>query len=234
MNGLKEMGTRWARYAAEVVTIVVGILLALAADAGYRYLADRASEREILGALRVEFAADVDELRADQQHRVEKLASIDLLKAVRKGEAGLPAPEILANALLNSLDYRFYTPSHPVLDDLLATGRLELIRSDELRHALMVFGQARSRIAVVEQREREFVATQIEPFLAARLDLDALAAESPDELISSLLTVSELLGDKFFGSLLFLDRERTQSSTDFADNLLNTVFRVQELLNVDG
>ncbi len=234
MNRLQEKSTRWAGYAAEVVTIVVGILLALAADAGYRYLADRASESEIVDSLRVEFAADVDELRADQQHRAEKLASIDLLKAVRKGDVGLPAPEILANALLNSLDYRFYTSSHPVLDDLLATGRLELIRSDELRYALMVFGQARSRIAVVEQREREFVATQIEPFLAARLDLDALAAESPDELTSSLLTVSELFGDKFFGSLLYLDRERTQSSTDFADNLLNTVFRVQELLNGDG
>lgn len=234
MNRLREKSTRWAGYAAEVVTIVAGILLALAADAGYRYLADRASESEIIGSLRVEFAADVDELRADQQHRVEKLASIDLLKAVRKGDVGLPAPEILANALLNTLDYRFYTPSHPILDDLLATGRLELIRSDELRYALMVFGQARSRIAVIEQREREFVATQIEPFLAARLDLDALAAESPDELTSSLLPVSELFGDKFFGSLLYLDRERTQSSTDFAANLLDTVFRVQELLNGDG
>jgi len=230
MNGLKLVGNRWAGFAAEVVTIVIGILLALAANAGYQYLADRASESEILAALRVEFAADVDELRADQQHRKQKLASIDLLKAVRNGTVGLPTPKILAHALLDSLDYRFYTPSHPVLDDVLATGRLELIRSDELRHALMVFGQARSRIAVVEQREREFVATQIEPFLASRLDLGTLDAKSTDELASSLLTVSELLMDNYFGSLLYLDRDRTQSSTDFADNLLNTVFRVQELL----
>jgi len=230
MNGLKLVGNRWAGFAAEVVTIVIGILLALAANAGYQYLADRTSESEILAALRVEFAADVDELRADQQHRKQKLASIDLLKAVRNGTVGLPTPKILAHALLDSLDYRFYTPSHPVLDDVLATGRLELIRSDELRHALMVFGQARSRIAVVEQREREFVATQIEPFLASRLDLGTLDAKSTDELASSLLTVSELLMDNYFGSLLYLDRDRTQSSTDFADNLLNTVFRVQELL----
>ena len=234
MNGLHEMGTRWVGFAAEVVTIVIGILLALAANAGYQYVADRTSESEILGALRVEFAADVEELRADQRHRNQKLASIDLLKAVRKGTIGRPTPEILANALLKSLDYRFYTPSHPVLDDLLATGRLELIRSDELRHALMDFGQARSRIAVVEQREREFVATQIEPYLASRLDLEALEAESPDELASSLLAVSELLGENYFGSLLYLNRERTQSSTNFAENLLNAVFRVQELLKADG
>lgn len=48
MTGIGERKPPLRRYAAEVVTIVVGILLALAADAGRQYLADRATEREIL------------------------------------------------------------------------------------------------------------------------------------------------------------------------------------------
>lgn len=48
MTGLPNTSRRWNRFAEEVVTIVIGILLALAASAAYQHLADRASEREIL------------------------------------------------------------------------------------------------------------------------------------------------------------------------------------------
>lgn len=230
MTLLPKSGSRWRHYAAEVVTIVIGILLALAADAGRRYLADRATEQDILASLRVEFAADVRELDADQENRIRKLADIDLLSAVRKGTAEAPPPDRLAQALLGTLDYRFYTASHPVLDDLLATGQLELIRSDELRHALMVFGAARSRVGVVEQREREFVASQFEPYLAARLDLEALSSDSPDEVAAALSPAAGVLAERNFGSLLYLDRNRTNSSSGFAELLLNAVSEVRRIL----
>jgi len=222
--------SRWNRFAEEVVSIVVGILLALAAQAGYQYLADRASEREMLRALRAEFAADVTELGADQRYRTRKLASIDLLAAVRTGAAKSPPPDTLASALREILDYRFYTASHPVLDDALVTGRLELIRSDDLRQALMVFGQARSRIGVIEQREREFVASQLEPYLGAQLDLGAMTSGSPEVVAAALRSLAAAFADNRFGSLLYVNRSRTQNSFDSADRLLGTVVEVQRLL----
>lgn len=230
MKRLLEKGPRWRQLAAEIVTIVIGILLALAANAGYRYLADRTIEREILRALRVEFAADVKELSADQAHRKQKLASIDLLAEVRTGEVGGTSPIAIANALIGALDYRFYTASHPVLDELLTTGQLDLIRSDDLRHALMVFGQERSRIAVVEQREREFVVSQLEPYLAARLDLSAVASGSQDQVVAALPSITGMLSENNFGSLLYLDREVTKSSLGFADRLMATVAGVRQVL----
>jgi len=230
MTGPQSTTSRWSRFAEEVVSIVIGILLALAANAGYRYVADRASEREMLRALRVEFAADVTELQADQRGRTRKLASIDLLTAVRRGAIQRPVPDTMAKALLSILNYRFYTASHPVLDDALMTGRLDLIRSDNLRHALMVFGQERSRIGVVEQREREFVASQFEPYLGARVDLEVLASDSSDAVATALRSVTAVLTDTGFGSLLYLDRVRTQSSFNFASTLLDAVFAVQRLL----
>jgi len=220
----------WRRFAGEVATIVLGILLAVAANAGYKYLGDRSAEREILAALRDEFEADVRELGADQRSRAGKLACVDLVAAVRSGEVEAPPPDSLARTLLNLLGYRFYTASHPVLDDLLVTGRLELIRSKDLRKALMKFGQERSRIGVVEQREREFVASQFEPWLAGRLDLWALASDSPSEVAAVVRAIDGVLAEEGFGSLLHLDRERTNSTLEFGDHFLATVYAVQRIL----
>lgn len=230
MTGVQKTSPRWNRFAEEVGSIVLGILLALAANAAYKYLGDRGSEREILRALRVEFAADVSELQSDQRSRRHKLESIDLLNAVRTGAVARPRPDSMASALLQLLGYRFYTASHPVLDDLLMTGRLDLIRSDALRHALMVFGQERSRIGVIEQRERDFVASQLEPYLSPRLDLQALASDSSGTGTATRRTVDRVLAEDTFGSLLYLNRMRTQNSLRFAEGLLATVMEVRRVL----
>jgi len=222
---------RWRRYAAEILTIVVGILLALGADATRQSFADRASEREILAALRVEFAADVREIETDQASRAQKLAAIDLLSGVRSGTVEAPEPEELAEAVNSTMNWRFYTAAHPVLDDILSTGRLDLLRSDELRRALMAFGQERSRLAVVEQEERAFVGSQLQPYLAGRIDLEALASPEPaGPHAAAVATVPGLLTDTMFGSLLYLNRHRVENSTQFAERLLETVAAVREAL----
>ena len=223
----------WKKYATEVSVVVIGILLALAADAGRQYLVDRASEREILAALRLEFSADVRELTADQGGRQEKLSSIDLLSRSFTGDADRLPPARLQEAILNTLRWRYYTGSHAVLDGLLSNGRLSLIRSDELRHALMEFDQERSRIAEVEHREEDFVADQMAPYLAHRLNLAVMSAsESPDDVTAR--RAYNLLEDPTFASLLYLDRDRAQSSFRFGEILLTKVSAVRELLGERG
>ncbi len=225
---------RWSKIAVEVVTIVLGILLALAADAARQYAADRGEEKEILAALRVEFAADVREIGNDQESRTVKLAAIERLSRVHAGLADLPPQDSLASVIEQIINYRFYTASHPVLDDVLSTGRLDLLRSDDLRRALMLFGQERSRTGVVEQEERTFVSGQLGPYLSHRLDLEAiLSPRSPRQLTDGLKAVPALLADPTFGSLLNRDRVRTDVSYRFAGILLDAVLEVQKALG-DG
>jgi len=230
MTDQADTRSRWRQYAAEVLVIVIGILLALAADAGRQSLADRASERAVLAALRVEFAADVTELESDQASRAQKLASIDLLNRIRNGEVKRPQTDVMANAFLDLLDWRFYTASHPVLDDLVTTGRLDLIESDELRHALMVFGQERSRISVTEQFDRDFVASQLIPYISSRVDLEALSSNSPDRIATAILPVNEMLVSNNFRSMLYLSKDRTTVSRDYGARLMKTVTDVQRIL----
>jgi len=230
-----EAESRWRRRAAEALTIVVGILLALAADAGRQYVADRGTERDILAALRVEFAVDVQELEADQDQRAQKLAAIDFLSEVHSGAAESPDLDSLAAAVMWTMNWRYYTPSHPVLDDLLTTGRLDLIRSDDLRRALMAFGGERARLAVVEERERDFVARDVQTYLAARLDLESLySPRTPEQRSAALRALPDVIAAPSFGSLLYLDRDRAESSSSFANTLLEAVFAVQRALGEQG
>jgi len=231
----EESEPRWRRRAAEALTIVVGILLALAADAGRQYVADRGTERDILAALRMEFAVDVQELEADQDQRGQKLAAIELLSGVHSGSVQSADLDGLADALLWTMNWRYYTPSHPVLDDLLTTGRLDLIRSGDLRRALMAFQGERARVAVAEERERDFVARDVQPYLAARLDLEALSSlRSPEQRSAALRALPDVIAAPNFGSLLYLDRKRAESSSSFASGLLEAVHTVQKALGEQG
>lgn len=227
MSSNEGSAKRWRRFTAEVLTIVLGILLALAADEGRQALANRATERDALASMRSEFAADVRELKADQADRQQKLANIDLLIRIRTGAAERPPATEMAKAWLDLLGWRYYTASHPVLDDLASTGRLDLIRSNKLRAALMRFGQERSRVGVVEQYERDFIANQVAPYLAARVDLEALSSDSPERVAAAVASADGMLGDAQFGSLLYLSRDRTESSHRFGERLLASVAAVQ-------
>lgn len=67
-NDLQGHGA-WRRRGAESLTIIVSILLALAAEAAWQCRGDRATEREILAGLRIEFATAEAEIRGDLTSR---------------------------------------------------------------------------------------------------------------------------------------------------------------------
>ena len=229
----EESSLRWSRFTVEVLTIVLGVLLALGADEVRQYVSDRATEREILTALKGEFDTDTVEIGSDQAWRQAKLGAIERLNGARSGTATMPPPDTLAREVLWLPSWRYYTARHPILDDALSTGRFDLIRSSGLRQALVVFQQERSRIGVTEAQEREFVLQQLEPYLAEHLDLEALSSpRTPEQRAQALRALPSLLQDKTFGSILFLARDRTENSHDFADRLLATVSSVRKELEL--
>lgn len=225
---------RWRRFVVEVLTIVLGVLLALGADEGRQYVSDRATEREILTALKGEFDEDTVEIGNDQANRLAKLDAIERLDGARSDTATMPPPDTLARDVVWLLDWRYYTARHPILDDALSTGRFDLIRSSALRQALVVFQQERSRIGVTEEQERAFVSRQLEPYLTERLDLEALSSpRTPEQRARALRALPSLLQDPTFGSILFLARDRTESSHGFANRLLATVNSVRKELELE-
>ncbi|MEK9501337.1 hypothetical protein [Gaopeijia maritima] len=202
-------------------TIVVGIVLALLLDQGWRTASDRLEEREAIAGLRAEFETGRSELAADQQARRDALARLErLLRAAEGGPA--VHPDSVAAFTAAMLDYRFYTPSHPVLDDLIASGRLHLLRSDALRYRIMRYLQERDRLAIVEERERRFSADRMEPWLLDHLPLGPPRTPDDEVLWGPHVdpeSLDEALLDPSFRTLLVLRVERTDIALRFSSGL---------------
>ena len=211
--------------------IIFSILAALLLDAAWDYREDREKESEYLKGLKTEFVESKRELEYDQERRDRILAATKaLLELQRSPDPRVPESE-LPKLLFTFLDYRFYTPSHPYLDDLTSSGNLHLIRSKNLRIALLDYNQERSRLAVVEHREMAFLAEQLEPYLTDKIALDmrlhslrrpALPEES--DAFASMLKTKKLI------SLTALRYSRTSTSQRFSIGLAKTIEKVTQEL----
>lgn len=202
----RNLTKSWCAYIAEGSTIIIGILLALSADAAWQYRNDRIEERLILEDLRSEFYQDVVEIEEDLRLRREKLERIELLGRVRSDTLKNADPGDIRVALTRSLlNSRFYAPNHAVLDDILSTGRLNLIQSDEIRQSIMAFEHMRATQTILENPARGFL-DQISLYLADHLDLYALMIPDLQESFTAEeeIQLLKILEDEKFRSYLFL------------------------------
>ncbi len=216
-------GTPPARaYLLEGGTIVIGILLALILGAGWEWLNERWSEAEYLEGLEAEFERGVLELQVDMEAREAILYRTRTLLTLPDGPAaGLPTDSAGAYAA-SLIDFRYFTPTHPVLEELIAGGRLEVLRSETLRRALLKYILERDRLEVVEARERDFAADLMEPFLVERLALEPRWAADDSSFAGPLVDAAELARlarDPAFRSLLVLRADRTDIALRFSRGL---------------
>ena len=145
------------RGAAELVVIVAGVLLALAADRWIESLDARGLESEYLAQLIEDVAADSAAFAmeiAGRQRRIEWNARLQVALA---GESPVPTD---AAAFLVSMNYYSawvpYQNRRETWNELVATGRLILIRDRSLRQRLgQYYSEADRAMFGFEQMDRE-------------------------------------------------------------------------------
>jgi hypothetical protein len=222
-------------YAAELFTIFAGIVLALLAGSTWDYSSDRRREHEYLAGIRAELDASAQELANDQRVRsgdLELLASV--VDAARQRAALLDdsVPRAI-NALLN---FRFFSPTRAVLDDLIDSGSLRLVRSDSVRFALQRYLQHLDQLAVVEERERDFIAETVEPYVATHVRMvDILPLQSYDERITSpaidASAFHAMVRNDAFASLVFMRWERSSTAHRFGLGMALTIDQLIAVLD---
>lgn len=131
---------RWTRVALEAFVIVGSILLAFAIDAWWAERQEREAERDYLGRIH-------RDLENSRENIVEHAAHYEVI--IRHGEAVLPildgsnpVPDDTLGFLTSVIQVtRMAEPvvSRGAYSDLLSTGNLRIIRSDEVRNALSEF-----------------------------------------------------------------------------------------------
>ena len=130
----------WSRLIAEFLVIVVGVLVALGLDQWVASRKDRDLETEYLERLLDDVRYDLSELSFIQERSRISLAADRLITEpawVREA----PGDSLLATAIVAALS-RSPDLSRSTFTELVNSGRIELLRSREVREALSVYDRS--------------------------------------------------------------------------------------------
>lgn len=148
----------WVRRSLQAMAVLAGVILALAGDAAREYRGDRADER----AYRVRLEADFEENRARLDdvlafHESAGLGLRRLLSVIDSGGTATISTDSI-NALLLSSMYSLpsFRPVLATLDDILQSGRLNLIMDDSLRSGLVRFQRSLTSYSLAEEYAEDY------------------------------------------------------------------------------
>jgi hypothetical protein len=147
-----------ARFAAEFVVIVIGVLAALAADGWREDRIDLAAEAEFLARLRGDLQADTAELAETQRRIAMKYAVLTSLSQDRLDPDDVDPTRLAADlAAATTWTWNFQTVHDVTFQELRSSGNLNLIRDAELRAQLSSYYSAYTNMAAtVDAREPDF------------------------------------------------------------------------------
>ncbi|MEJ2385633.1 MAG: hypothetical protein P8Y54_14830 [Xanthomonadales bacterium] len=158
---------RWGLLLSEMALIVASILLAFALDSWWDERKDRVEEAEILQGLQEEFRLNRAVLeRRLAQHTKEQGELVILRAATRNGHWTDDALE-LDEALAAMITPPTTDLGNGVLDALISSGRIELLRNRELRARLAAWRGVIDEVLDDEQMNRAFVFDRILPYFIA-------------------------------------------------------------------
>lgn len=219
-------GVAWRRITAEGAAIVVSILLAFAIDASWDSSRERAEEEQALEGLRVEFSENRRLLQANLEgHRAVLGASGELL-TISDG-VGAAEPDSVAFLLRRVfIDAFSFNPSVGVLEGLIASGDLGLIRSEELRSLLASWPGQIDENAEDEAWVFKDVQETYTPFLNAALPTRAVwegaSTSHPDySVLFGREDFEELVAMRMYGAEILIEENEA---------LRGLLDRVMELL----
>jgi hypothetical protein len=126
---------RWTRLLVEFGVIVVGVLVALGLEASWGQMQDRAREGELLADLAEEFAENEVRLRTDLTRNDSVVARLDAWHSIVSARSSV-SPDSIALLLDGSLYLSRFDPLTGVLNGIIETGELALVRDVTLRNEL--------------------------------------------------------------------------------------------------
>ena len=164
---LTQLGSprRYLLYATgEIVLIVIGILLALAINNANIARGDRERETKYLLGIRIDLQKDLDSLRYNLDFRERRTASAQRLIAIMGGAQAEHVGELAKDVLLTLYEERF-TPSNVTVQDLISSGKMNLISNEQLKAGLFALEQMyQTNLAYIDHETyeyREFTARPI-------------------------------------------------------------------------
>jgi hypothetical protein len=197
---------RSRRLLAELVVIAAGVFLGLAGDAAWDSRQERAAERGYLTDLRAEMLLASDELAQDLRRRARWVAQTDsILSQIEQRTA--PDSALTLWLQESTMQLSTYRPPEAVLNDLVSSGHLGVLRSDELRYALLTYQQNVGRMRFLEEWATAAAEDALRPYLTTHAAwIRGFGNYRPHSITPSAW--QQMLSDPVFENLMSISLQR--------------------------
>jgi hypothetical protein len=212
----------------EILIVVVGILLAFGVDALWQGIQDRRIGGEVAAGIAESVERNRAELVVQYTRREAKLAATRELLGIVVDSRSEASPDSVAALLRTLRSYQDFDSDDSRLRELLASGRMHLIRSADLRVLLAGWERTYEDLRGVEDKAYEHSTQQVDRWLVSRVPVTGGPGRY-DQVPPRPLTASDLqvLRDLEFENLLrqqyFWDQlavGRARSVLDLFDEML--------------
>ncbi len=199
---MENKTSKYFKYAiGEIVLVVIGILIALQINTWNENTKDRRYEFEILKNLKSELIPNLKQVKAKQQDCFDDMAAIKyILNEISSKNKSIPSKKLdsLTMAISN---FPTFDPFHGVIDEIIASGKINLIRNDSLRLKITSWKGLCEDAEEIEILGIQQSTTRFVPYLTPYISLRNL---SSDEVgISAFKWKSDaLLEDKIYENFL--------------------------------
>jgi hypothetical protein len=151
------MASQWKRVSAEFAVVVIGVVVGLAADGWRRDFDERRDEVSILQRLQADLIQDSVQLTFGRERLLEKLQPLGRLAGL-ENVSETSAAEIAADiAAASSYAWNVPSPNSTTFDELVSTGRLNVIRDASLRDGISRYYDAYAdQISTIDARRTRF------------------------------------------------------------------------------
>jgi hypothetical protein len=158
----------WPRILAEGFAIVVSILLAFGIQAWWEGVEQGERERSYLISLRENFEETLARVPDQEQQRSIALHAVEALIDQFQGAERAPGDSLYVWFSLTSLPIAF-DPPRAVFEDAVASGGIQLIRSDDLRIALAGYPPALAVVQLQDEAAWAVWERRLQPLLEGRV-----------------------------------------------------------------
>jgi len=141
----RKLRLDWRYAISELVIVIAGVMIALAADGWARGRADRALERQYLDDLAVDLRSDTVQVRAAMTLADSRAALGHAVLRAMDGDTVLTPPQLVV-ALERQFYFAFPAYSRTTISDLSSTGNLRLLRDRGLKRQLSEYYQTIERL----------------------------------------------------------------------------------------
>lgn len=199
-NLLSEGKTgKYLKYAiGEIILVVIGILIALQINNWNENRKDRAKEQTILKEIHSDFSKNLNDFYPVKQNQINTLESGEIVfRNIKKLHSPTSRDSVFRN-VVNMFGGYPYHPSNGVVESLISSGEVNLIRNDTLRRLLVSWKDVLSDYAEEVVFDRNVWTNHIEPYVIKYGDFLTLASPKNKKLLTDTVFVNMLVRKQFF------------------------------------